>query len=602
MGEKGDMLMKGKISIKKIIIINLICLIVISNIIVYILSITYFEKLTYDNVQEHSEENLLKTIEMIQLKLEYQYQMSWSILNNSELQDLLVKSSNSLITMLDTNEEVRNMFINYSTAMDYIESINIYGRNLTLDTANQGIAGQESLRGYGLINYSIYEKYISNQKLYPYKDNFNFNQYYARDLGKNMIMSLHLLGFKGNQETGVLAITVSADYLFSHIQKLKEDEEKQVFIVDKKGNYIYKEDEKGIYDDFNEYDFAKQILKEERGIKEVFINEKKSVVSFQKFDKIDWIVVEIINYEYMLKDFYKVNKSIFLLTCLILGIAILIGLFITGAIIKPLNKLVEKFKSVQSGNLQTDIIESNKIIEINMLNENFNYMVYKIQKLVKEVDEAHQLQRRYELKALQAQINPHFLYNTLDAVYWMTDNEVVANITDNLAKFFRISLSKGKDDIPVEKEMEQVRAYINIQLIRFEGKFTYEEDIEKEIKSCKMIKLVIQPLVENAILHGLEYMRKGGEIVVSGGKVGTKMVITVEDNGIGVDVEAMNQYLQQRDSKDTKGYGVKNVHERIQLRYGKEYGLLYENRKNGGTKVIINLPSIFDNREVGKDV
>ena len=209
----------------------------------------------------------------------------------------------------------------------------------------------------------------------------------------------------------------------------------------------------------------------------------------------------------------------------------------------------------------------------------------------------HNAKRKSEFDTLQSQINPHFLYNTLDIIVWMIENEnsdKAVNIVTALAKFFRISLSKGKNIITVKDEVEHVRNYLMIQNMRFKNRFEYSIDVDEKVLSYSSLKLMLQPLVENAIYHGMEFMDGDGEIDVKVFKEDNSLYFTITDNGLGMS-EDMVETLLSKDfvpSKKGSGIGVKNVNERIKLYFGSEYGLKVESEPDEGTKITIHLPAV----------
>ena len=207
-------------------------------------------------------------------------------------------------------------------------------------------------------------------------------------------------------------------------------------------------------------------------------------------------------------------------------------------------------------------------------------------------------EKESELRALQAQINPHFLYNTLDIIVWMIENEQkteAVKVVTALARFFRISLSRGKSLITVKDELEHVRNYLMIQQMRFKNKFTYTIESDDEVLELASLKLMLQPLVENAIYHGMEYMDGDGEIFVRAWQEEKELYLEVRDNGLGMteeQVESLFTDTAHVASKRGSGIGVRNVNERIKLYFGAEYGLSIESEPDEGTAVKIHLPAV----------
>jgi two-component system sensor histidine kinase YesM len=222
-----------------------------------------------------------------------------------------------------------------------------------------------------------------------------------------------------------------------------------------------------------------------------------------------------------------------------------------------------------------------------------------IEKLMDEIIRQQNERRKSELDALQSQINPHFLYNTLESITWMVEaqeNEAAVCMISELAKLLRVSLSRGKTIIPIKDELQHSRSYMNIQLARYKERFKTEFRIEEEIENYCIVKLVIQPILENAIYYGVGNMDEddGGMIIVSGKKKDEDILITIEDNGMGMREEVLENILTDNSKvpKHGSGVGVINVHSRIRLMFGEEYGLSIESEPDEGTRVTIRIPAI----------
>jgi two-component system sensor histidine kinase YesM len=250
-------------------------------------------------------------------------------------------------------------------------------------------------------------------------------------------------------------------------------------------------------------------------------------------------------------------------------------------------------KMIEKGNFDTQV-DVNSSNEIGQLGLRFNRMTAKIKELMLQNVQEQELKRKSELKALQAQINPHFLYNTLDSIIWMAEvnkSKEVVLMVSSLAKLFRLSLSKGDEIIPIRNEIEHIKSYLTIQKMRYKDKLDFEIQVDDHILSYKTIKIILQPLVENSIYHGIKNKDGVGLIRITGTQVGNKIVLSVIDNGIGMTPETLEALLQKPvPSEQGSGMGVNNVNQRIKLYYGEEYGLQYESEPGQGTTVHIWLP------------
>jgi two-component system sensor histidine kinase YesM len=294
-------------------------------------------------------------------------------------------------------------------------------------------------------------------------------------------------------------------------------------------------------------------------------------------------------YDELFKGFHSVSNKIIISILTITIIMIILAVLLSNTMTRGLKKLLVNIRNVERGNLSVNI-ESSKIIEVEILNISFEEMMKKVRNLLKEIEIANKKERDAELMALQAQINPHFLYNTLDAVYWMTDDKDVGEIISSLGRFFRLSLNKGMDVVSVTHELEHVRKYVDIQLKIYRNRFEFIEVIDDNVSKFHILKLILQPLVENAILHGLNQKKTNGLIKLTAGISGENLIFSVEDNGTGVVTEDMQSILNN--VVETKGYGIRNVNERIKIKYGNQYGLYYENKESGGAIARIILPLI----------
>ncbi len=281
----------------------------------------------------------------------------------------------------------------------------------------------------------------------------------------------------------------------------------------------------------------------------------------------------------------------------ILLMLIFLSYFIPLSIIRPIKRLGEVTDQVAKGNLaiRSDVKTG---AEVGMLSESLNSMIDKINELLEQV-KVEQIQlRKAEFELLQSQINPHFLYNTLDAIIWLAEageQKKVVNMVGSLSEFFRASLNQGKDIISLKEELNHVRSYLEIQQVRYQDILQYEINIPRELEQCLIPKITIQPLVENALYHGIKNKRGQGKIIISGSKNSEGTVIQVFDNGIGIKEERLNEVIRGITNKtptENGIYGLYNVNERIRLNFGEKYGISIESNYGEGTKAKILLPCI----------
>lgn len=333
------------------------------------------------------------------------------------------------------------------------------------------------------------------------------------------------------------------------------------------------------------------------------INDVKSLIIVEDMNNINssfalsWKVASIIPYSEL---FYLLDvfRYILIATAIVmLSISIVISIKASSSVAKPIKNLADKVDNFNPEKpeeyvLKNEVKKASTKDEIYMLEESYDAMIERIYELmeknIKDMDE----KRRLELDSLQQQINPHFLYNTLDAIAWMAKikkEPEIEKLVMSLAKFFRISLHRGDTIITVGEEIELTQHYLEIQEIRFPNRFDITYDIDPNVKNYKTLKLLLQPVVENAIKYGMQ--EQSGTIVISVKKIDENIVYSVKDNGEGFDVpKDMLSRPYGTMQENRSGYGLFNINERIRLEYGAGYGLKIDSEKGKGTTVYITIP------------
>lgn len=296
---------------------------------------------------------------------------------------------------------------------------------------------------------------------------------------------------------------------------------------------------------------------------------------------------------------------VFVLAAFLL-VLVLTNTFISSRITIPIQKLERSVNAIEAGDLDTEVYMGGSY-EIRHLGRSIGDMAKRIKTLMEDIVTEHESKRKSEFDTLQSQINPHFLYNTLDIIVWMIENEQkqeAVKVVTSLARFFRISLSKGKSIITVRDELEHVRNYLTIQQMRFKNKFVYTIEAGEDVMDLVSLKLMLQPLVENAIYHGMEFMDGDGEICVEVRREDDELWFWISDNGLGMTAEQAAGLLDEKhhvSSKRGSGIGVKNVNERIKLYFGEAYGLQIQSEPDEGTRVSIHLPARIYTETVQKE-
>ncbi|WP_258525746.1 sensor histidine kinase [Paenibacillus sp. YN15] len=400
-----------------------------------------------------------------------------------------------------------------------------------------------------------------------------------------------------------------------------------IYITDPDGNLIYHPEQQLIYLGLKEEPNAAEVMNYSYGSFYDRQSGERRLVHVKTVKNIGWKIVGVAYMDELVTSAREI--STFMVWFLVVVILFVVGVsaYMSAVVSKPIKQLGQSMKSVERGDFDS-VIAVAGTREVEQLSQRYNLMLGRIRELMRENEREQEAKRKSELEVLQAQINPHFLYNTLNSVVRLAEggrnSEVVTMIT-SLSRLFRISLSKGKNMIPLQDELEHIRHYLIIQNIRFKNKFRFTIEAEEAVLSCLTLKLILQPLVENSIQHGIEMMQDEGEIRVAAGIADDKLLITVTDNGLGMPEEVLAHILdrdrekawgrdQEKEASEARGslnasvsarkssgsgVGVRNVHERIRLTFGEPYGLEFASRLEEGTTVKVWLP-LLSNEAAGE--
>lgn len=430
-------------------------------------------------------------------------------------------------------------------------------------------------------------------------------QEYLADLGTSVFsVNRTIQRYDGLKKTGVIHISVNISEIEKFCESANFYKNGFIFIINHSGEIIY-------HPDYTRYpnneslsfkndidNMTAKLISNENNIFTTFINDEKYQIVSKNMNNADWYIVAATPYKSITEDADQIKSIIISMGVLSLIFALAITYILSTAITKPILNLRKCMVEAQEGNLTIrSNIKSND--EIGILSSSFNSMLAQIEKLMSQVISDQEQKRKLELKTLQAQINPHFLYNTLDSIIWMAEskNENIVPMTESLSKLFRISLSRGQDIIQISSELEHIKNYLFIQSMRYSDKFDYSISANEELLQYKIIKLILQPIVENSIYHGIKNQREKGHITINAYTEDEKVIISIADDGIGMDSKTCDAILSdsyKSDKRSSSGLGVHNVNERIKLYFGDQFGLRYESRIGIGTTVYIYLPIIQD--------
>ena len=366
-----------------------------------------------------------------------------------------------------------------------------------------------------------------------------------------------------------------------------------VFIVDQDGNIVYHPQQQQLYNELQTENID-AVMNAKTDTVTVGKGEHEKIYTISRSEKTGWTVVGCMNVAELLKGSRQAQRVYVVCAAGLIVLALILSRLLARNITYPIQRLRDSMKKVQTGEFPTIDLEVSSENEIGSLTKSFNVMTHRIQELMAQNIHEQEQKRKSELKALQSQINPHFLYNTLDSIIWMAEgkkNEEVVLMTASLARLLRQSISNEDELVSIGQEAEYARSYLTIQKMRYKDKLEFQIDISPAIFGVKIIKLVLQPIIENAIYHGLKYKDSKGFLIVRGYREGEKAVLEVEDNGVGMDEETLSHIFEKHKvNYHSNGVGVYNVQKRLKLYYGEEYGIVYKSKKNEGTRAVITIP------------
>ena len=396
----------------------------------------------------------------------------------------------------------------------------------------------------------------------------------------------------GKMSGGILLV----DMNFSGIQQLftevNNDGKGYVYLIGRDGEIIYHPRQNLIFSNIIQENNQTASTYDEGVHNEEFQGEQRVVV-VKTVGYTGWKIVSVVSKESLFSDLNQTRMMALLNLVLAIFLMIFVNQYVAVRITDPLKKLEKSIQGIEMK--QQPVVYIGGSPEIQHLGLTIRFMVEELQELTDKMVKEQEEKRKNELDALQSQINPHFLYNTLDSIMWMIESERyedAVSMVQALGRLLRISLSRGKNVISVGDELQHARSYLAIQKYRYKNKFTSYFEVEPDIEQYKTIKLVIQPLIENAIYYGMEYMDGEGEIHIRAYTREQDLYLEVEDNGPGMPEEQVEHLLTGGEKARQKGSGIglKNVNQRIQLYFGTQYGLEIESEPDEGTVVRIHIP------------
>lgn len=505
-----------------------------------------------------------------------EYLLKQVYLGTSAKEDLKQKISFQLNTVLNTRKDISSILIfgTNGEIIPYNERIQL---NPQVDPTEQSWY-KKAVEAKGKV--VISSSHVQNMILNEYNQVISL----SRELNSDV----------DGEKLGLLLVDLNYSVIDDICNKIKLGNKGYVFIVDAQGNIVYHPDQQKI-NTKQKVELTAEVMRTPGSSFVTKEGKDSRMYTIKTSQSTGWKIVGVTYVDELVSNKQELQTYTLYGGIGFLIIAVLLSVILSSRISRPIKQLESSMKEVERGNFDTQV-EIRSANEIGHLSARFNRMTTEIKELMRQNVKEQELKRKSELQALQAQINPHFLYNTLDSIIWMAEtgkSKEVIQMTASLAKLFRLSISKGHEFISIFNEIEHIKNYLTIQKMRYKSKLDYEINVDKSILTCKVAKIILQPLVENAIYHGIRNIEGIGTIQLTGIRKENGILLQVIDNGVGMSQEEIEQmYSEDRVSVQGSGIGVHNVDLRIKLHYGDSYGLHFESEVGKGTTVNVWLPFI----------
>jgi len=582
---KKSLLMRFR-SIRTSIIFSFALLIVFALMTFLLISLRYTQNTVLENSTEYTSQLIGQVNNDIDSYITYMENISSIVANNSDVRSYLFTEQLEEQGSLELRERITSIFKTITDTREDITNIALL-----------------PLKREALVNdgYSELNPFISVSDLSWYQEA-------EAAQGQSVLSSSHVQNaIEGSYDwvvtlsrsitrsgdskaEGIFFVDLNYKAISDLCEKISLGNKGYIYILDKKGSIVYHPQQQLIYSGMKS-ELISEVMETSESS---FLTEDERLYTISKSERTGWIVVGVSYLPELLEEAQKAQAIYLVIALALFAVALSLAFLLSDEITKPIKALEISMKEVEKGNFDNAALEVRDANEIGRLSRNFNLMTEEIKKLMEQSAREEQAKRRSELKALQAQINPHFLYNTLDSIIWMAEwgkTQEVVNITASLAKLLRRSISNEQELVTIEEEVAYTKEYLTIQKMRYKDKLEYDIILEPEICQERVIKLILQPVVENAIYHGIKYKEGKGLIQIRGYREGDCIILQVEDDGKGMDPETL-AHIFEKHTRDTKsnGVGLNNVRERIQLYYGAEYGISFSSSLGEGTVATITLP------------
>lgn len=593
---KGEAQMKNKnlsarfigkfSSIQSVIFATVAVLVLSAVVIVTGVSMKFTNTSIFENSLEYTHTIIQQMNQKIDSYIDYMENIAYLISSNEDVQDYLFDEKidnegryrilNQLQTILDSRSDIRNVgIISKNGRMLINDGSKSVNQDLDLNTQEWYATALEKPNG-PILTSSHVQHIISGERPWV------------------ITLSRGIRDRSGSGEKeGVFFIDLNYSAISELCDQSTVGTKGYAFILDAKGNIVYHPQQQQLYNELQTENISLIMDTDEDTVLTGTGNDGK-LYSISRSEKTGWTVVDCTNVKELLSK-SRQAQSVYVLTAIILVIvALLFSRFMARSITLPIQKLRDSMKKVQEGDFSVSDVVVDSKNEIGSLTKSFDVMTHRIHELMEQNVHEQEEKRKSELKALQSQINPHFLYNTLDSIIWMAEgkkNEEVVLMTASLARLLRQSISNEDEVVPIANEVEYARGYLTIQKMRYKDKLEFQIEVDSSILYIPLIKLVLQPIIENAIYHGLKYKESKGLLIVKGFMKDGNAVLQVIDDGVGMDEETLAHiYDKHKVNYHSNGVGVYNVQKRLKLYYGEDYGITYTSELGKGTTATITIP------------
>ena len=573
-------------SIQSVIFATVAVLVLSAVVIVTGVSMKFTNTSIFENSSEYTHTIIQQMNQNIDSYIDYMENIAYLISSNEDVQDYLFDEKidnegryrilNQLQTILDSRSDIRNVgIISKNGRMLINDGSKSVNQDLDLNTQEWYATALEKPNG-PILTSSHVQHIISGERPWV------------------ITLSRGIRDRSGSGEKeGVFFIDLNYSAISELCDQSTVGTKGYAFILDAKGNIVYHPQQQQLYNELQTENISLIMDTDEDTVLTGTGNDGK-LYSISRSEKTGWTVVDCTNVKELLSK-SRQAQSVYVLTAIILVIvALLFSRFMARSITLPIQKLRDSMKKVQEGDFSVSDVVVDSKNEIGSLTKSFDVMTHRIHELMEQNVHEQEEKRKSELKALQSQINPHFLYNTLDSIIWMAEgkkNEEVVLMTASLARLLRQSISNEDEVVPIANEVEYARGYLTIQKMRYKDKLEFQIEVDSSILYIPLIKLVLQPIIENAIYHGLKYRESKGLLIVKGFMKDGNAVLQVIDDGVGMDEETLAHiYDKHKVNYHSNGVGVYNVQKRLKLYYGEDYGITYTSELGKGTTATITIP------------